>query len=98
MASAFPPGVDPATIPAAPPPPGVTPNLVDPQNLETVTIAISVLMIIFTLSAVGARFFATVRINRSTGMEDCEHLLHIYRCYALMSFRFLFSGSGKCTV
>ncbi len=79
MASAFPQGMDPATVPAALPPSGVTPNLVDPPSLEAVTTAISVLMIVLTLLAVGARFFASVRVNRSTGLEDCEPTMHMYR-------------------
>lgn len=76
MASPFPPGVNPATVPAAPPPPGVVPNLVDPENLEAVTIAISVLMIVFTLTAVALRLYSTVRVTRSTGLEDCEYTTH----------------------
>lgn len=79
MASPFPPGVNPATVPAAPPPPGVVPNLVDPESLEAVTIAISVLMIVLTLTAVALRFYSTVLVTRSTGLEDCECTNSIHR-------------------
>ena len=79
MASPFPPGVNPATVPAAPPPPGIVPNLVDPEDLEAVTIAISVLMIVLTLTAVALRFYSTALVTRSTGLEDCEYTTHSLR-------------------
>ena len=72
MAFNLPPGVDPATVPANVPPPGVTPNFVDPPNLETATTAMCVLMIILVTAAVALRLYSTVHVTRSTGLEDCR--------------------------
>ncbi|KAL2045118.1 hypothetical protein ABVK25_012223 [Lepraria finkii] len=88
MASPFPPGVNPATVPAAPPPPGVVPNLVDPENLEAVTIAFSVLMIVFTLTAVALRLYSTVRVTRSTGLEDYFCIIALILLYIYVGFVF----------
>ena len=45
------------------------------SDFGAATIAVSVLMIVLTFSAVGTRFYSTVRVSRSTGLEDCERVL-----------------------
>lgn len=75
-------GVSPAEIRAALLPPGVTANPHDPQTLEGVTVAIGVLMIIFTFLAVSARFYSTVLVTHSTGIEDYSCLLAVVLLYA----------------
>lgn len=69
MASSLvPPGVDPCTIPAAVPPDGQLPNLVNPTSLATATIVTSVLLTVWALVFVAAR----VMVNRrKLSWSDC---------------------------
>lgn len=69
MASSLvPPGLDPCSIPAAVPPDGQQPNLVNPTSLATATIVTSVLLTVWALAFVAAR----VMVNRrKLSWSDC---------------------------
>lgn len=69
MASSLvPPNVDPCEIPAAVPPDGQLPNLVNPTSLATATIVTSVLLTVWALVFVAAR----VMVNRrKLSWSDC---------------------------
>lgn len=97
MAAAFPPGMNSAEIPAASPPPGVTANLHDPQMLEGVTIAIGVLMLVFTFLAVTARLYSALLVTRSTGIEDYSCLLAVVILYAYISMVFYLNRYARHT-
>lgn len=60
--------------PAGAPPPGQVTNFVNPPSQQGVIIAVSVVMMIFTLLAVSLRLFASFRVTRAPGAEDCENI------------------------
>lgn len=67
--SPVPPGVDPCSVPAAVPPDGQLPNLVNPTSLATATIVTSVLLTVWALAFVAAR----VMVNRrKLSWSDCR--------------------------
>ena len=57
--------------PALPPPPGVTPNFVNPENLDNLTIAIFTLCMILATLTVILRMWTKICIIRQTSMDDC---------------------------
>ena len=63
---------DPNTTPAGMPPPGVTPNLVDPPSMWHVILPTVVLALTFSISFVGIRLFTKIRILRKVSHEDCK--------------------------
>ena len=69
MAMQLPPGVDLSTIPAAPPPPGVTPNLVDPPSLMGATVGIGALLAVLTSVLV---VISLVEHRRNFKRGDCK--------------------------
>ena len=81
-------------MPAGTPPPGVIPNLTDPPNLEAVTIAIGVLMIVLTALVVSARLYTNVFVIRSMGWEDCQSAAILSESI-LTICRFLYLRCGK---
>ncbi|KAL7951824.1 hypothetical protein V8C42DRAFT_339731 [Trichoderma barbatum] len=57
----LPPGADLCQIPAAPPPPGVVPNFVDPESLSTAIIAVSTVMLVWSTIFMAARIWMNFR-------------------------------------
>ncbi|KAL8952791.1 MAG: hypothetical protein Q9222_001295 [Ikaeria aurantiellina] len=86
--SMLPPGVPLSMVPAGKPPPGVTPNLIDPPNLEAVTIGIGVLMIVLTAIVVSARLYTTFFLSRSAGWEDYSCICAVVSLYTYIGLVF----------
>ncbi|KAE8350515.1 hypothetical protein BDV28DRAFT_162899 [Aspergillus coremiiformis] len=61
MSSSLPPGTDLCSIPAAIPPPGQTPNFVDPPTLAAATIAVSAITIALATLFTAARLYTNIR-------------------------------------
>ena len=54
------------------PPPGITPNFVDPQTLAPTILAVSVVMMIWVLLFVIIRLYANFHAPRGLGIDDCK--------------------------
>lgn len=59
-------------LPAMPPPPGVTPNFVNPQNRTDVYVVVYTIFSSLVVLFVSLRFYAKIWITRSVGWDDCE--------------------------
>ena len=88
--------------PAAPPPPGVIPNLINPQNLSVASNATVITCLVATTIFVWLRVYTKLRIYKSHGYEDCKaksllfgpiHLADICQTRLLLPG---FVLSGKC--
>lgn len=55
---------------ALPPPPGVTPNYVDPVNHDASTIALHTTLMTVGTAMVGMRVYTRARILRNFGWDD----------------------------
>ena len=64
--------LDLATTPAAPPPPGVTSNLINPPTEFRVLLATCIIAWSFTVPAVVIRLFTKLRVHGRLQYEDCE--------------------------
>ena len=54
------------------PPPGVTPQIVDPPNsLGKLYIAIGVILLVISTAVVAMRFYARTVLSRALGWDDC---------------------------
>jgi hypothetical protein len=71
MAASIPPGMDLSKIPAAPPPPGVQSNFVDPPSLVPAIITVNLIMILWATSFVSMRLWIK---RRGLGSGDCESM------------------------
>jgi hypothetical protein len=69
MAASFPPGMDLSKIPAAPPPPGVRSNFIDPPDMVPAIITVNMIMILWSMSFVSMRLWIK---RRTLGFGDCE--------------------------
>ncbi len=58
--------------PAAQPPPGVTPNLINPENLRTSVVILSTLVFSISFLAVSIRMYTKWYVIRSVGWDDCK--------------------------
>lgn len=66
--------IDIYTTPALKPPPGVTPNLVDPpESGYPDFIATASICMTFVILSIAARTFVKVHIFKQVHLEDCEH-------------------------
>jgi hypothetical protein len=59
-----------SNIPAGTPPPGVTPNFVNPESRAPALVAVCILMIILSVPCVAVRIFIKLRISKNTGVDD----------------------------
>ena len=75
MASTIPPGIPLDQFPSAPPPPGVTPNFINPPSLENAIIAVTATTLTLTLSLLAIRLYTTLRITHSASYDDCAIVL-----------------------
>ena len=57
--------------PAAPPPPGITPNLDNPPNQKVALHIVAILTISFSTCAVIIRIYTKRFVLRTMGYEDC---------------------------
>ena len=75
--------VDPARlegVPAARPPPGVSPNFVDPRSSGPVLIAVGTVLLVVMLLCVTIRGYTKIRIAKKITPDDCEKFpLLLYR-------------------
>ena len=62
---------DPATIPLAPPPPGVTPNFVDPPNRAWWIYVTTALCLFVTTLVVALRFYSKIFVVKQMAKDDC---------------------------
>lgn len=76
----LPPGTDLCQIPVVKPPPGVIPNLVNPESTAGPAIGVTVLFTVLMLFFVCVRLYTKFVVSRSKGWDDCrfpENLRHI---------------------
>ena len=62
-------------IPAIPPPPGVTPNFVDPPNALGNTVALHTVCLFLVTLFLGLRLYTRHFITHSLKIDDCTHTL-----------------------
>ena len=55
-----------------PPPPDISPNLVDPQTLAPAIIIVSTVMMVWAFLFVVVRLYANYHAPRGLGIDDCE--------------------------
>ena len=68
--SAIPPGMDLSKIPVGPPPPGVTPNFIDPVTLSGVVVAVGTTSSVLAFILLCTRLFSTTIVTRTIGSDD----------------------------
>ena len=82
-------------LPAAIPPPGVTPNFTDPLSQALILIAVTTtclsLMVILHLQ----RMYIKIRKNHRWGWDDCESCKSIQTCPILTAVRLLHNRQGN---
>jgi hypothetical protein len=61
-----------ALIPAGMPPPGVIPNLVNPESRGSVMIIVGTIMLALMLVFSGLRFYTKIFIVGKTTWDDCK--------------------------
>ena len=71
MASELPPGVPLSQVPSSVPPPGLSPNFVDPPTLHSAIVAVCSVMTLFTLFFVTTRLYLHLHIGHKFGLDDC---------------------------
>jgi hypothetical protein len=57
---------------AIPPPPGITPNFVDPPSRAHIVIVVNAVCSILSVSFVGLRSYTAVSITRQVRIDDCK--------------------------
>jgi hypothetical protein len=65
-------GVDLSQVPAATPPPGVTPDFDNSDNYKQDNIILHSVVLSFTTVAILVRLYTRAVIKRSFGIDDCE--------------------------
>lgn len=55
-----------------PPPPGVSPNFIDPPSLQHVVLITNIIFIFVSALFVTLRLYTTGIITRSVGIDDCK--------------------------
>lgn len=65
-----PPGVNPLDLPAVPPPPGVVPNLANPEWQGMTTIIVTAIFLSIALTAFSIRLFTRIHVVRGFGKDD----------------------------
>ena len=59
-------------IPAAPPPPGVTPNFIDPPSIAPLARITMCVTMAFMLVFLALRIYSRTRVAHAFGMDDCK--------------------------
>lgn len=71
--------------PALAPPPGVTPNFIDPPSQGYVTVVVMVFVLSLTTPIVLARLYTRHFINRRLWWDDCRFQWIPYECLETMA-------------
>ena len=87
--------IDIYNTPAAPPPPGIVPDLKHPQIHDPGLLISNVLYLSFTSLAVTLRVFTKVHVMRQMKVEDCKLSLPLYKDTMLTSFRCVGNYAGS---
>lgn len=66
--------------PALAPPPGVTPNFANPENILVVLVVVCTLCIFISTLVFWIRVYARLYIFRETEWEDC---ISLFRCFGI---------------
>ena len=61
-----------AHLPAAQPPPGVVPNLVNPHSDGNVLLIVGSILVAIMLSFAGLRFYVKAFVRREFKADDCK--------------------------
>lgn len=69
-----PPGVDLAHLPAGRPPPGTSPNFINPVTLKAPVVAINVVFLALSTIFVSLRLYTRKFLTRALGPGDCTRL------------------------
>lgn len=56
-----------------PPPPGVTPNFIDPPSLQHIILITNITLSFFSTFFVALRLYTTGLIIHSVGVDDCKY-------------------------
>ena len=70
----IPSGVPLSKIPSLQPPPGVTPNFINPPSIANAIITVSRLFLVLMLAAVSMRIYTKGVIIRTLGWDDCKKI------------------------
>jgi hypothetical protein len=62
------------TVGASPPPPGVTPNFVNPESNGYQIIITGIVLLVLMLPFLGARLYAKYSLLRKIHYDDCKAL------------------------
>lgn len=60
-------------IPALPPPPGVTPNFIDPKSRALMVIVTSILCLVLLITVSLLRFYTNLGIKKSLKADDSKY-------------------------
>lgn len=66
-----------AQIGGLPPPPGVTPNFVNPESARGQAHVVFIMCLVFSTLFVSLRMYTRLILIKSHGWEDCEWLLRL---------------------
>lgn len=72
----IPSGVPLSAIPVSPPPPGVTPNFIDPTSYANALIVVNVVFLVIMLITLTIRIFTKGMLLHSLGWDDCKPPMH----------------------
>ncbi len=75
MAMSLPPGVPLDKVPGLQPPPGVSPNFVNPENYQNKIIASYTVFLTIATIFTAARLYTRAVIVKSIAWEDCKYSL-----------------------
>lgn len=70
----LPPNADLSKIPAMKPPPGVTPNFINPPSIGNTIIVVNVVFLTLMLGFVILRIYTKGVLTRSLGWDDCKQI------------------------
>ena len=82
--------MDPTKTPSGPPPPGVTPNFVNPPSNAHVSLIVTTIMIPLLLAFISLRIYSNLWVERKFAKSDCEPISSsnstciIAHCYTQM--------------
>ena len=80
---------------ALPPPPGITPNFVNPPSTQTTIIAIMVACLVVTTVCVALRLYTKLYVLQKLGWEDRTWELSFEDLVTNLGYRLLLNGMGS---
>ena len=63
----------PLIVGAIPPPPGITPNFINPPSLQHVVLIANIILSVVSALFVALRLYTTGFIIRTVGVDDCRY-------------------------